>query len=95
MKLIANEYLKLLSKNIFILFLAFAFCANLLFLIITQLSDTENNAIISNKQSYEDLINECKNAGNKNEFINSLRIETEIALIINRHSRINNNSFSA
>ncbi|MCH5296136.1 MAG: hypothetical protein J1E85_00535 [Ruminococcus sp.] len=82
MRLTACEYFKLFSNKIFMLCLAVSFAVNLSFLAVTQYSDIENSAVIKNREYYETLIDECKNADNIEDLVESKQTEIQIAYLL-------------
>lgn len=81
-----NEYFKLFSNKVFIICIIASFCANLFFINMMQASDFENKAISDNPEIYEQLLDDFNNADDKTSFIESKRIEAQIALILCRNN---------
>lgn len=86
MRLTACEYIKLFSNKIFLLCLAVSFAVNLSFLAVMQYSNAESSAVINNRQYYDALIEECKNADNVEQLLSNKQTEIEIAFLLHNGS---------
>lgn len=75
MRLIVNEFLKLLSKRIFTVCLVISLFANVAFLYYTQKNDYNCQLIMENKQLYQQLIEETSASDNAREYLSNKSIE--------------------
>ncbi len=84
MRITASEYLKLFLNKIFVICLVAGLLLNVFFLTAMQYSDSENSALISNIEAYDQLLEDCQNSTDKSAFIKSKTIETQIAFLLCR-----------
>lgn len=84
MRITASEYLKLFLNKIFVICLVAGLLLNVFFLTAMQYSDSENSALISNIEAYDQLLEDCQNSTDKSDFVKSKTIETQIAFLLCR-----------
>ena len=82
MRLIANEFLKLLSKRVFTICVIISLFVNFFFLIYVQESEPVNKAVMSNKGEYKIILEECTKSDDPNAYLEKKKKETSIAIVL-------------